>query len=69
MTEQLIAALAPFVAAYEKQHDEIADSDLYPEQPKHITVSLGDIRKAQMILRYAERSQKQMELAEVELRG
>lgn len=42
----LEAALAPFVAAYLKHSDPIGDSDLYPEQPRSVHVTLGDCRKA-----------------------
>lgn len=45
----LIEALRPFVEAYEG--DPIADSDCYPEQPRTITVTLGNLRKARMVLR------------------
>ena len=37
--------LRAFVAAY--KGDAIADSDLDDEQPRTITVTLGDIRRAQ----------------------
>lgn len=40
--------LAAFVRAY--HGDPIADSDLDDEQPKTITVTLGDIRRAQRVI-------------------
>ena len=46
----LRAALRPFVAAYMKAADEIGDSDLYDEQPRHVTVTLGDCRRARAAL-------------------
>ena len=46
----LIAALRPFVAAYEKHSDPIGDSDLYDEQPVTVWVTLGDCRKAARVL-------------------
>jgi AcrR family transcriptional regulator len=48
--QRLIEALAPFVTAYEKARDEIGDSDLYDEQPRHVTVTLGDCRRASRLL-------------------
>lgn len=52
----LIAALRPFVIAYRKAADPIGDSDLYPEQPRHVTVSLGDCRKAALVLDAIDRA-------------
>lgn len=46
LTQELLAALAPFLAAYKKR-DPIGDSDLYDEQPVHLTVTLGDLRRVQ----------------------
>lgn len=43
-------ALRPFVEAYEKAADPIGDSDLYNEQPRHVTVTLGDCRRAASLL-------------------
>jgi len=42
----LLKALRPFVDAYQKAADPIGDSDLYDEQPRHVTVTLGDCRRA-----------------------
>lgn len=41
----LKAAATPFLAAYEAQDSEIPDSGLDDEQVKHVTVTLGDIRR------------------------
>lgn len=49
-TKQLIDALRPFVEAYNKAADHIGDSDLYPEQPRSVHVTLGDCRKAALLL-------------------
>ena len=38
------AAIQPILAEYAKR-DPIGDSDLYDEQPVHITVTLGDLRR------------------------
>lgn len=46
-------ALRPFVDAYRKSADPVGDSDLYPEQPRAVYVTLGDCRKADRILREA----------------
>ena len=43
---KLRAALDPFVTAYRKAEDKIADSDLYDEQPRSVSVTLGDLRRA-----------------------
>lgn len=48
---RLRKALEPFVDAYNKGADHIADSDLYPEQPRSVHVTLGDCRKAARVLR------------------
>lgn len=50
--ERLRKALLPFVLAYVKAADEIGDSDLYPEQPRSVAVTLGDCRKAHAVLNY-----------------
>lgn len=49
-TEQLIRALKPFVEAYAEAADPIGDSDLDNEQPRHVTVTLGDCRRAASLL-------------------
>lgn len=46
----LAAALEPFYAAYKKKDSDIPDSDLDNEQPKHVTVTLGDLRRARSAL-------------------
>jgi hypothetical protein len=48
---ELVAALKPFVESYERAADPVGDSDLYPEQPLAVDVTLGDCRKAAMLLR------------------
>ena len=40
----LLAAIQPILAEYAKR-DPIGDSELYDEQPVHITVTLGDLRR------------------------
>lgn len=53
MTERIARlerSLLPFVEAYEKAADPIGDSDLYDEQPRHVTVTLGDCRRAANLL-------------------
>lgn len=47
---QLRQALQPFVLAYAKAADPIGDSDLDNEQPRHVTVALGDCRRAASLL-------------------
>lgn len=49
--EKLLDALEIFVNAYDFKANEIPDSDLYPEQPKHVTVTLGDLEKSRRIIR------------------
>lgn len=49
-TEQIIRALKPFVEAYAEVADPIGDSDLDNEQPRHVTVTLGDCRRAALLL-------------------
>lgn len=53
LARQLANALRPFIQAYEKSADPIGDSDLYPEQPRSVHVTLGDCRKAAMVLHHA----------------
>ena len=48
--DQIRAALLPFVEAYCKAADPIGDSDLDDEQPRHVTVTLGDCRRASRLL-------------------
>ena len=48
--EKLERALRPFVEAYAKAADVIGDSDLDNEQPRHVTVTLGDCRRAASLL-------------------
>lgn len=55
---QLMAALKPFVVAYEKAAEPIGDSDLYGEQPRSVSVTLGDCRTAAAILHHAEEDAK-----------
>lgn len=47
---QLHMALKPFVEAYRKTAEPIGDSDLYDEQPRSVSVTLGDCRRAAAIL-------------------
>ena len=48
--DAIIQALRPFVEAYAKSADPIGDSDLDNEQPRHVTVTLGDCRRAAQLL-------------------
>jgi hypothetical protein len=48
--DAIIQALLPFVKAYVKSADPIPDSDLDNEQPRHVTVTLGDCRRAANLL-------------------
>lgn len=48
--EKLERALRPFAEAYAKAADPIGDSDLDNEQPRHVTVTLGDCRRAANLL-------------------
>jgi hypothetical protein len=48
--ELLEQALKPFVDAYTKHADQIGDSDLYDEQPRSVHVTLGDCRRAHLLL-------------------
>ena len=56
-SEQILAdkimlgrALIAFVWAYERQAEPIGDSDLYDEQPRSVSVTLGDCRRATALL-------------------
>lgn len=51
---EVVAALAPFLAAYEKVACAMVDPELDNEQPESITVPLGAIRKAQRLVGRAE---------------
>lgn len=55
---KLTAALRPFVQAYVNARCEISDSDLDNEQPVHVTVTLGDCRKADAALGYLSKEAK-----------
>ena len=48
--DRIIQALRPFVEAYVRAADPIGDSDLDNEQPRHVTVTLGDCRRAANLL-------------------
>lgn len=48
--QRIEAALAVFAEAYAKSADPIGDSDLDNEQPRHVTVTLGDCRRAASLL-------------------
>jgi hypothetical protein len=48
--DKIIRALMPFVEAYARAADPIGDSDLDNEQPRHVTVTLGDCRRAASLL-------------------
>jgi len=48
--DAIIQALKPFVQAYARDADPIGDSDLDNEQPRHVTVTLGDCRRAASLL-------------------
>jgi hypothetical protein len=48
--DRIIQALRPFVEAYARDADVIGDSDLDNEQPRHVTVTLGDCRRAANLL-------------------
>jgi hypothetical protein len=48
--DKIIQALRPFVEAYARAADPIGDSDLDNEQPRHVTVNLGDCRRAASLL-------------------
>ena len=48
--QRVEAALAVFAEAYAKAADPIGDSDLDDEQPRHVTVTLGDCRRAASLL-------------------
>jgi hypothetical protein len=43
---RLRAAIDPFVKAYHKSADPIGDSDLDDEQPRSVSVTMGDLRRA-----------------------
>ncbi len=49
--ERLREALRPFVDAYKKSACPVGDSDLYDEQPRSVSVTLGDCRRAARVLR------------------
>ncbi len=48
--DRIIQALRPFAEAYARAADPIPDSDLDNEQPRHVTVKLGDCRRAASLL-------------------
>ena len=48
--QRIEAALAVFAESYAKAADPIGDSDLDDEQPRHVTVTLGDCRRAASLL-------------------
>jgi hypothetical protein len=48
--QRIEAALAVFAEAYARAADVIGDSDLDNEQPRHVTVTLGDCRRAASLL-------------------
>lgn len=50
LEEKLLQVLRPFVEAYEKQADPISDSDLDNEQPRAVAVTLGDCRRAALVV-------------------
>jgi hypothetical protein len=54
----LEAALKPFVEAYSSAADPIGDSDLYDEQPRSVHVTLGDCRRAALLLRQMQNDSK-----------
>lgn len=56
--ERLRAALRPFVQSYVDRADPIGDSDLYPEQPVTVFVTLGDCRRANAALGYLTKEGK-----------
>ena len=53
----LAEALRPFVAAHEKTAWEFSDSDLYNEQPRTVTLTLGDFRRARSVLAQYDRDE------------
>ena len=48
--DRMERALRPFAQAYAAAADPISDSDLDNEQPRHVTVTLGDCRRAASLL-------------------
>lgn len=53
---QLAVALRPFLTAF---HEDPGHSDLDSEQPIHITVQLGDLRRARWTMsNYGEKLRK-----------
>lgn len=48
--QRIEQALSVFVEAYARAADPIGDSDLDNEQPRHVTVTLGDCRRAANLL-------------------
>ena len=48
--DRIIQALKPFVEAYVRDAAAVPDSDLDDEQPRHVTVTLGDCRRAARLL-------------------
>jgi hypothetical protein len=51
---RLLEAVKPFVAAYRKAEEPIGDSDLDNEQPRSVSVTLGDCRRAAATLHNVE---------------
>lgn len=47
--DELVKVLRPFVEAYIRDECAVGDSDLYPEQPRSVHVTLGDCRKARVV--------------------
>lgn len=50
LLQLLEKALEPFVKAYVDHADQIGDSDLYDEQPRSVHITLGDCRRAHLLL-------------------
>lgn len=48
---KLREALAPFVAAHKKASEPMIDADLDDEQPRQVRVLLGDLRRAERVMR------------------
>ena len=58
VSEQLARALKPFVDSYERDRDPVGDSDLYNEQPRSVSVTLGDCRRAASVMRLLQENNK-----------
>ena len=59
--DRLYQALKPIVEAYREQSEPVGDSDLYNEQPRSVSATLGDWRRAERAVRDYEYHNRRVE--------